>query len=270
MEAADLLGLPAPEEEGVIPVEEEYVPPFAVLPLRFAQLGQVIPIAGIHLAIIIITIQRNLPRAMETCQVMANTLQIAAAAFTVVLSIDGQEQGLSGKEALYLFYQELLLLQIRLALPNATHFMFAEDDVRVDGGLWSGGPSSNFQRLLHKVNRFTRPIVVLGFRRRAITIEFGHRKPDFGLHLWVLKAEFAQQLSALLTEHVPTHVDTVMYRALGHLVGYTSYSVAGYTRHTSDCADANDPEILQGERPEQLISLHRDDYKELSMIAYVP
>ena len=72
-----------------------------------------------------------------------------------------------------------------------------------------------------------------------------------------------------MTEHVPTHFDLATLHNLETLVGYTSYSIAGFISHTSDCADEGDPTLIEGTRQAMNIELHWDDYKELVLIPYI-
>ena len=72
-----------------------------------------------------------------------------------------------------------------------------------------------------------------------------------------------------MSEHIPTHVDLATLQNMEALVGYSSYSIAGFVSHQSDCADEGDPSLIGGARPAMQVDLHWDDYKELVLIPYV-
>ena len=48
-------------------------------------------------------------------------------------------------------------------------------------------------------------------------------------------------------------------------LGYSNYSVAGFTAYPSDCADHDDPNATNGLRSD----MNRNDYKTLVLIPYV-
>ena len=197
---------------------------------------------------------------------MAEVLRVSKDSFSIVLSEDGAATGIPGKIALYNFYQNSLLPNLNIELPGAALYLMAEDDARLDRRPMIGSHRSSFQILMHHIIRFSRPIVLLGFQNNPTTIAFRHRKPDFGMHFWSLQASFAVTMSKLMTEHVPTHFDLATLHNLEPLVGYSSYSIAGFISHHSDCADEGDSTLIGGARPAMNLEVHWDDYKELAHI----
>jgi hypothetical protein len=250
-------------------LEAERPLPFSTLPLRFAQIGSAVRFAGVLMHFIIVTLERNIERALQTAAHMAEVLQFRVEHISIVYSIDGKQHDLPGKEALFHFYQAILLPQVRAWLPGAGLYTFTEDDVRLDLNLSKGWPHTHFQNLVHKINGFNRPITVLGYQRRDLTVEYNHRKPDYGLFMWTVRSEFLGTLADLLKEQIPDHIDMTLYGQHGTLLGYSSYSIAGYVAHVSDCADPQDPNVVEGIRPEYIIRMHKDDYKELVIVPYV-
>ena len=49
---------------------------------------------------------------------------------------------------------------------------------------------------------------------------------------------------------------------------FANYTLAGFSKHHSDCADPDDPVLEDGQRPGMEVHLHRDDYKGLALIPY--
>jgi hypothetical protein len=237
--------------------------------LHFIAKGAPIVAAGAMIHIIIITILRNAQRALETRDHMAETLRVSRESFSIVLSEDGSLTGTPGKVALYKFYQNALLPNLKTELPGATLYLIAEDDARLDRRLAIGSHRSSFQVLMHQIINFSRPIVLLGYQNNPVTLAFRHRKPDFGMHLWAVQASFTDTMAKLMTEHVPSHFDLATLRNMEVLVGYSSYSIAGFIGHHSDCADARDSSLVGGIRPAMNVDLHWDDYKELVLIPYI-
>ena len=115
--------------------------------IQFLAKGVPIAAPGTMIRLVIITIQRNVQRAIDTRDHMAQVMRIPSDFISIVLSEDGKSTGTPGKVALYNFYQKVLLPNINSDLPGAELYLIAEDDARLDKGLSLGHHRAPFPKL---------------------------------------------------------------------------------------------------------------------------
>ena len=249
------------------------LPSFAHEAVEMLQPGQLIQIGMLQVLMVVITIPRNFERAKETVAHAASVLYMDTQKFAIAQSIDGSQYDIPGKFALFMFYRDQLLQQLPKMYPLATHFLFLEDDVRLDASLGTylqGTGTSHFTRIIHLAAEFVRPIILMGFNRKPITVQYQHRKPDFGMHLWFTSAMMLPVIGRLLHAWHMEHTDMYLLKRYPNLIGYTRYSIAGFISHVSDCADPHDKALKDGVRDGMEVNLSKDDYKEMALIEYFP
>ena len=67
------------------------------------------------------------------------------------------------------------------------------------------------------------------------------------------------------------HFDLALIEKLHYLVCHVTHSVAGYTRHITDCADADDKGIdLEGNRDQMVVRLNYHTLREMDVVRMHP
>ena len=181
----------------------------------------------------VITIHRVYARALETADLLEQALELERGDVGIFPGVDFLSAGLSaGRVGLWEGIRQVVLRDIRSHHPSAELIVIAEDDMRIctevtRNGIWKS--------LLHSILRHPRPICMLGFCVSEPGKRFGQRRPTNGSHLWSIRASFVLEFTNLMGEFAPMHFDLALIDKFQCFVCHTTFPVAGYISHVTDC-----------------------------------
>ena len=189
----------------------------------------------------IITIDRVYARATETADLFEQALELGSGDVGIFPGIDYLVAGFSaGRIGLWEGIRQVVLRDIRLHHPLAELIVIAEDDMRIGIEVTRNG---RWKTLLHSVLRHPRPICMLGFCVSEHCRKFGQRRPTNGSHLWSIRSSFVLEFTRLMGEISPMHFDLALIEKFYLFICHTTFPVAGFTSHVTDCADPGDPDV---------------------------
>ena len=217
----------------------------------------------------VITIERVYARAIETADAFELALELGSGDIGIYPGIDYLAAGLSaGRIGLWEGIRQVVLRDILYNHPSAELIVIAEDDMRINVEITRKG---KWKTLLHSVLRHPRPICMLGFCVSAQCQSFGQRRPTNGSHLWTIRSSFVTDFTRLMGEVSPMHFDLALIEKFNHFICHTTFPVAGYTSHVTDCADPGDPDVDQlGVRAQFVPRLSYHVLRELDVVNLWP
>ena len=108
---------------------------------------------------------------------------------------------------------------------------------------------------------------MLGFCVSDQGKRFGQRRPTNGSHLWSIRSSFVQEFTRLMGEFAPMHFDLALIDKFHCFVCHTTFPVAGYISHVTDCADPGDPAVDElGVRSQFTPRLSFHNLRELDVV----
>ena len=233
------------------------------------RLGRTINTESGRVVYAVISVPRLIIRATETANIFEKELELNEGDVAICFGVDAQEEGLAaGKVGLWEGIRVIILNQIALTHPQASLIVIAEDDMRVCSTIMQKG---RWKQMLHSVFSNARPICMLGFCVNQQSRSYGNRRPTNGTQLWSIRASFAQDFTRIMGEMAPMHFDLALIEKLHYLVCHATHSVAGYTKHVTDCADPDDMGIdSDGQRDQMEVKLNYHLLREMDVVRMHP
>ena len=229
------------------------------------KIGKVIELGRIPCALIVLAVERVRSDAMDTAVAWANALSVDSADISIFFGYDPSLCDMNEMDGLFESIRSRHLQLAKQYFPSAIIYYFADTHMRLLK------PLVNYNiltRVTWDFVRHDRQILLCGFCRNPITIEWQHRQPDFGAHLWAIKAPFVDALIAQMTSKIGVAFDNFLRTVMHAYLAYTTYTIAGIVEHPTVGYAPRQLGIEQGVRVAFLPSLYKDDVKELDVVAF--